>query len=225
MTSDARITEPDVFRVERLELGQHLQDYQSTWDLQRRLHEQISTGAQPDTALLLEHAEVFTAGRRTQPQDLPVDGSAVIEVDRGGRITWHGPGQLVCYPIVRLPQPFDVVAHVRRLEQIIIDTCADLGLATIRVEGRSGVWVQPPLGSPMKVAAIGVRVARGVTMHGLSVNADCDLSWAQQIVPCGLADATTTSLSEQLGRDVTVLEVAEVLEPHLYDTFAVRRSA
>jgi lipoyl(octanoyl) transferase len=169
-----------------------------------------------DTVLLLEHAAVYTAGKRTEPHERPFDGTPVIDVDRGGKITWHGPGQLVGYPIVRLPDPIDVVAHVRRLEQVLMDTCADLGLATERVQGRSGVWITADdRGPDRKIAAIGIRVAHGVTMHGFALNCECDLSWATTIVPCGIADAGVTSLTAELGRRVGVAEVLPLVERHL----------
>jgi lipoyl(octanoyl) transferase len=154
-----------------------LLDYRTAWDEQRRLHEAVVTGAEPDTVLLLEHPDVYTAGKRTEPWDRPMDGTPVVDVDRGGKITWHGPGQLVGYPIVRLPDPIDVVAYVRRVEQMLIDVCAALGLPTTGIEGRSGVWVPADdRGQDRKVAAIGIRVARGTTLHGFSINCDCDLT-------------------------------------------------
>jgi lipoyl(octanoyl) transferase len=183
---------------------------------QRRLHEAVVAGTQPDTVLLLEHPSVYTAGKRTEPFDRPMDGTPVVDVDRGGKITWHGPGQLVGYPILRLGTPLDVVAYVRRVEQVLIDTCADLGLSTVRIEGRSGVWVPADERGPeRKVAAIGIRVARGVTLHGFALNCDCDLAAFDRIVPCGIRDAGVTSLSVELGRDVTVAEVLPLVESHL----------
>jgi len=205
LTADARI----------VGFGDDAVEYQSAWDLQRRVHADVVAGA-PDVVLLLEHPPVYTAGRRTEPLERPLDGTPVIDVDRGGKITWHGPGQLVGYPILRLPDPIDVVAHVRRIESMIIAVCADLGLATDRVDGRSGVWVpQDSRGPDRKIAAIGIRVAEGVTMHGFALNCDCDLTWFDRIVPCGIRDASVTSLSRELGRDVSVTEVTEVLLPHL----------
>jgi lipoyl(octanoyl) transferase len=193
-----------------------LVDYEAALAEQRRVHAEVADGTAPDTVLLLEHPSVYTAGKRTEPADRPFDGTPVIDVDRGGKITWHGPGQLVGYPIVRLPDPADVVAYVRRMEQLLIDVCAELGVATIRVEGRSGVWVPADERGPeRKVAAIGIRVARGVTLHGFSLNADCDLSRYDIFVPCGIRDAGVTSLSAELGRDVTVAEVLPVVERHL----------
>lgn len=190
--------------------------YEDAWERQRVLHAQRVAGQAPDTVLLLEHPPTYTAGKRTAWYDRPTDGTPVVEVDRGGRITWHGPGQVVGYPIVALPNPVDVVAHVRRLEDIVIGTCADLGLATERVEGRTGVWVRGQDGmQDRKVAAIGCRVARGVTMHGFAVNADCDLSAYDRIVPCGIADAEVTSLTRELGRHVTIEDVLPVLEVRL----------
>ena len=182
--------------------------YDEAWRLQQSLHAEVADGAE-DTVLLLEHPPVYTAGKRTEPWERPLDGTPVVDVDRGGKITWHGPGQLTGYPILRLADPVDVVAYVRRLEQVLVDVCADLGLETDRVEGRSGVWT--PDGA-RKVAAIGIRVARGVTMHGFALNADPDLTAYDRIVPCGIADATVTSLSRELGRDVTVDEVLPVVE-------------
>lgn len=205
LTADARI----------VGFGDDAVEYQSAWDLQRRVHADVVAGA-PDVVLLLEHPPVYTAGRRTEPLERPLDGTPVIDVDRGGKITWHGPGQLVGYPILRLPDPIDVVAHVRRIESMIIAVCADLGLATDRVDGRSGVWVpQDSRGPDRKIAAIGIRVAEGVTMHGFALNCDCDLTWFDRIVPCGIRDASVTSLSRELGRDVSVTEVTEVLLLHL----------
>lgn len=193
-----------------------LVDYETALAEQRRVHEAVADGTAPDTVLLLEHPSVYTAGKRTEPADRPADGTPVVDVDRGGRITWHGPGQLVGYPIVRLPDPIDVVAYVRRMEQVLIDVCAEFGLATVRVEGRSGVWVAADERGPdRKVAAIGIRVARGVTLHGFAINADCDLSRYDIFVPCGIRDAGVTSLSAELGRDVTVEEVLPVVERHL----------
>lgn len=191
-------------------------DYLTAWAEQRRLHEAVAAGVEAPTVLLLEHPSVYTAGKRTQPWDRPMDGTPVIDVDRGGQITWHGPGQLVGYPILRLPDPVDVVAYVRRVEKLLIDVCAELGLATTRVKGRSGVWVAADERGPdRKVGAIGIRVARGTTLHGFALNCDCDLSRFDAIVPCGIRDAGVTSLSAELGRDVTVAEVLPIVEHHL----------
>ncbi|MCU1432844.1 MAG: lipoyl(octanoyl) transferase LipB [Actinotalea sp.] len=212
--------------VVRLELGRRRVEYTEAWALQREVHAAVAEGTRPDTVLLVEHEGVYTAGRRTATADRPVDGTPVVDVDRGGRITWHGPGQLVAYPIVRLAEPVDVVAYVRALEQSVIGLCADLGLATIRVEGRSGVWLpaDPPGHGPgrreRKVAAIGVRVARGVTMHGLALNCDPDLAAFSRIVPCGIPDADVTSLTAELGRPVTIAEAEPLLREHLLATVA-----
>lgn len=176
------------------------------WELQREIHAAVVGGDMPDTLLLLEHDPVYTAGRRTQPEDRPLDGTPVIDVDRGGRITWHGPGQLVGYPILHLPQPMDVVGYVRRLEGLLIITSERFGVTGERVSGRSGVWVQHT--PARKIAAIGVRVAKGVTMHGFALNVDCDLSAYDRIVPCGIRDAEVTSLRHETGQDVSVDEVA-----------------
>lgn len=185
--------------------------YDDAWALQRQAHAEVVAGAD-DVVLLLEHPPVYTAGKRTLPHERPMDGTPVVDVDRGGKITWHGPGQVTGYPIVRLADPFDVVAYVRRLEGLLIDVCADLGLATDRVKGRSGVWTTD---GARKVAAIGIRVAQGVTMHGFALNCDPDLSAYGRIVPCGIADATVTSLSAELGRDVATAEALPLLEGHL----------
>jgi lipoyl(octanoyl) transferase len=196
--------------VEIRQLGQVR--YDDAWALQQRLHDEVADGRHDDVVLLLEHEGVYTAGRRTEPWERPVDGARVVDVDRGGKITWHGPGQVTGYPIVRLAEPLDVVGYVRQLEQLLIDVCAELGLATGRVEGRSGVWT--PDGA-RKVAAIGIRVARGVTMHGFALNCDNSLSPYDAIVACGITDAGVTTLSTELGRQVPVAEVLPVLERHL----------
>jgi lipoyl(octanoyl) transferase len=186
--------------------------YDVAWALQQQFHEQVVAGTHADVVLLLEHEPVYTAGKRTEPWERPVDGSLVVDVDRGGKITWHGPGQITGYPIVRLPDPVDVVAYVRRLEQLLIDVCGDLGLDTGRVAGRSGVWT--PDGA-RKVAAIGIRVAKGVTMHGFAINCDNSLAAYDAIVACGIADAGVTTLTKELGRDVPVAEVLPLIEARL----------
>jgi lipoyl(octanoyl) transferase len=191
-------------------------DYLAAWDEQRRVHEQVAGGDEPDTVLLLEHPSVYTAGKRTEPWDRPMDGTPVVDVDRGGKITWHGPGQIVGYPIIKLAEPVDVVAYVRRVEQLLIDVCAEFGLVAGRVEGRSGVWVpEDDRGPARKVGAIGIRVARGTTLHGFALNCDCDLSAYDRIVPCGISDAGVTSLTAELGRPVTVADALPVVERHL----------
>ncbi|WP_235857163.1 lipoyl(octanoyl) transferase LipB [Occultella glacieicola] len=206
-------------------LGTELVDYEEAWAQQRAIHERVVAGG-PDELLLLEHASVYTAGKRTATWDRPTDGTRVVDVDRGGRITWHGPGQLVVYPIVRLVEPVDVVAYVRVLEQAVIDLCADLGVHAERVEGRSGVWIVGVDGGPdRKLAAIGVRVAKGVTMHGVAVNACPDLSAFERIVPCGITGTGVISLTELLGRQVDVTECADLLTPHLARNLAVVRAA
>jgi len=213
-------------RFDELDLGTRHLPYEPTWQLQRDVHAAVAAGEQEDTVLLVEHESVYTAGRRTATWDRPVDGTPVVDVDRGGRITWHGPGQLVGYPIVRLAAPIDVVRYVRALEEAVIRTCADLGLRAERVEGRSGVWfpadepADPRARRARKVAAIGVRVSRSVTMHGFALNCDADLSAFDRIVPCGIADADVTSLSVETGRHVTVAEVTPLVRDHLVAVLA-----
>ena len=184
-------------------------DYQDAWAMQRELADARVAGG-PDTLLLLEHPSVYTAGRRTLPEERPVDGTTVVDTDRGGKITWHGPGQLVGYPIIGLAEPLDVVNFVRRLEESLIHVCAEFGLETGRVAGRSGVWVPADEKGPArKVGAIGVRVSRATTLHGFALNCDCDLRAFSAIVPCGIADAGVTSLTAELGRHVGVDDVVE----------------
>ncbi|MEV6015257.1 MULTISPECIES: lipoyl(octanoyl) transferase LipB [unclassified Streptomyces] len=248
-------------RFVRMGFGAEAVEYQEAWDEQRRVHAARFLDEIPDTCLLLEHPPVYTAGRRTADSERPLDGTPVIDVDRGGKITWHGPGQLVGYPIQKLPRPVDVVAHVRRLEEALIRTCAEFGLETSRVEGRSGVWVlgdakdpaqgassglgglsldfdprlqdeefDPRLNGPeyapsnagqrredRKIAAIGIRVAKGVTMHGFALNVNPDNAWFDKIIPCGIRDAGVASLANELGRDVTIAQVLPVAERHLRD--------
>ncbi|MFJ9794502.1 lipoyl(octanoyl) transferase LipB [Streptomyces sp. NPDC101145] len=244
-------------RFVHLGFGEDAVDYLDAWEKQREVHAARFADEVPDTCLLLEHPPVYTAGRRTEDSERPLDGTPVVDVDRGGKITWHGPGQLVGYPILKLPRPVDVVAHVRRLEEALIRTAAEFGLETTRVEGRSGVWVlgdpveerpsfgglsldfdprltdeefDPRLSGPeyapsnagqrredRKLAAIGIRVAKGVTMHGFALNVNPDNTWFDRIVPCGIRDAGVTSLAGELGREVTIAEVLPVVERHLRD--------
>jgi lipoyl(octanoyl) transferase len=192
-------------------------DYLDGWDIQRRVHARRVADEVPDSCLLLEHEPVYTAGKRTAASDRPFGdpGAPVIDVDRGGKITWHGPGQLTGYPIVKLREPVDVVTYVRALEQAMILACAEFGVTAARVQGRSGAWVRGTGRPDRKVGAIGARVARGVTMHGFALNCDCDLSWYDRIVPCGIRDAGVTTLSAEAGRHITVAEVTPVIERHL----------
>lgn len=193
-------------------------DYETALAEQRRLAAEVVAGTNPGTVLLLEHPPVFTAGRRTEAHERPFDGTPVIDVDRGGKITWHGPGQLVGYPIIKLPEPMDVVSYVRKLEDILIAVCAELGVETIKISGRSGVWLPASDNKPdRKIAAIGVRVAQGVTTHGFAINANPDLTWYDRIVPCGIADAGVTSLSKELGREVTVEELLPIVERRIHE--------
>ncbi|MFJ8884385.1 lipoyl(octanoyl) transferase LipB [Streptomyces sp. NPDC102402] len=242
-------------RFVRLGFGEERVEYQEAWQKQREVHAARFEDTVPDTCLLLEHPPVYTAGRRTTESERPLDGTPVVDVDRGGKITWHGPGQLVGYPILKLPRPVDVVAHVRRLEDALILTAAEFGVETSRVEGRSGVWVlgdpvedrpalgglsldfdprlhdeefDPRLNGPeyapsnagqrredRKLAAIGIRVAKGVTMHGFALNVNPDNTWFDRIVPCGIRDAGVTSLSVEAGHEITIAEVLPVVEKHL----------
>lgn len=200
-------------------MGADAVEYSAAWDLQRLVHERRVAGEIPDTCLLLEHQSVYTAGKRTSPLDRPLGdpGAPVIDVDRGGKITWHGPGQLVGYPIVALDEPLDVVNYVRLIEDAMIGVCGAFGVTAGRVEGRSGAWLRGDgKGRPdRKIAAIGIRVARGVTMHGFALNCDCDLSWYDRIVPCGISDAAVTSLSAETGRRITAGDVVPVVEQEL----------
>ena len=199
-------------------LSRHgLVDYQKAWDVQRTIHEEVASGTRPNTLLLLEHPSVYTAGRRTDVSERPSDGTPVIDVDRGGRITWHGPGQLVGYPIVKLHKPTELVGFVREIESALIQVCEDLGIAALRVEGRSGVWIRDDKGD-RKIAAIGIRVAKGVSMHGFALNVNPDLAAFSQIVPCGIADADVTSLEVELARPITIEEVAPLVERHVFES-------
>ncbi len=199
-------------------IGADAVDYLAAWGLQREVHAEVVATRRPDTVLLLEHPPVFTAGKRTEPHERPLDpgGAQVIDVDRGGKITFHGPGQLVGYPIVTLPDHVKVVDYVRRVEEALIAVCTDFGVTAARVPGRSGVWLRADdRGPERKIAALGIRVSRGVTMHGFALNCDVDLGWYDRFVPCGIADAGVTSLSRELQRDVSVSEVLPVVESHL----------
>ena len=188
--------------------------YEQGWAMQREVHSEVVSGARPDTVILLEHSSVFTAGKRTEDSERPTDGTPVIDVDRGGKITWHGPGQLVGYPIMTLPQPIDVVGYVRWLEQVLIDSIAEFGLKTERVAGRSGVWA-PVDGTHVKIAAIGIRVAEHTTMHGFALNCNNSLEPYETIIACGIRDAKTSTLSELLGIEITPAMAAEVVQKHL----------
>jgi len=189
-------------------------DYQEAWNAQKKIQEEVITGDCPNTLLLLEHPSVYTAGRRTEAHERPLDGTPVIDVDRGGKITWHGEGQLVGYPIVKLKNSNDVVGFVREVETALIEVCRELGIDAVRYCERSGVWLRDEKGD-RKIAAIGIRVAKGVTMHGFAINANPDLAAFSRIVPCGLSDAEVTSLSAELGREVTVTEILPIVEKHL----------
>lgn len=194
-------------------------EYLEALELQRSLHGEIAEGHRENTLVLVEHPSVYTAGKRTQDHERPDDGTPVIDVDRGGKITWHGLGQLVGYPIIRLAKPTELVGFVREIETGLIATCSELGLTTTRVEGRSGVWVVDEKGE-RKIAAIGIRVARGVTMHGFALNVEPDLSPFEAIIPCGIEDAAVTSLAIELGRSISIDEVLPVVEKYMYESLA-----
>ena len=194
-------------------------EYVEALELQRALHGEIAEGQRENTLVLLEHPSVYTAGKRTQDHERPHDGTPVIDVDRGGKITWHGLGQIVGYPIVRLAKPTELVGFVREIETALIATCLELGLVATRVEGRSGVWVVDSKGE-RKIAAIGIRVARGVTMHGFALNVEPDLSAFEAIIPCGIEDAVVTSLAIELGRTISADEVLPVVEKYMYESLA-----
>ena len=199
-------------------LGRHgLIDYEKAWQVQRTIHSEVVSGVRPNTLLLLEHPSVYTAGRRTLDAEKPQDGTRVIDVDRGGKITWHGPGQLVGYPIVRLANPHELVGFVREIEAGLIKVCADLGITAMCVSGRSGVWVRDSAGD-RKIAAIGIRVTQGVTMHGFALNVCPDLAAFTQIIPCGISDADVTSISKELGRNVTIEEVTPLVERYIFES-------
>jgi lipoyl(octanoyl) transferase len=193
-----------------------LVQYESALALQRKIHGEVAAGNRANTLLLLEHPSVYTAGKRTQTFEMPSDGTPVVQVDRGGRITWHGPGQLVGYPIVKLLKPTELVGFVRTLETALIGVCAEIGVNAVRIDGRSGVWISDGKGD-RKIAAIGIRVASGVTMHGFALNVSPDLSKFSQIVPCGIDDAAVTSLAIELNRSVDIAEVTPIVEKHLVE--------
>ena len=192
-------------------------EYEEALDLQRALHREIAAGLRENTLLLVQHPSIYTAGKRTQDHERPQNGARVIDVDRGGKITWHGLGQLVGYPIIRLAAPSELVGFVREIESALIATCAELGLTTQRVEGRSGVWVVDEHGY-RKIAAIGIRVATGTTMHGFALNVNPDLTAFDAIVPCGITDADVTSLERELGRSISIGEVCPLVEKHMYES-------
>ena len=196
-----------------------LVDYEEAWQIQRQFHMEVAEGARPNTLLLVEHPPIFTAGRRTLDNERPIDGSKVIDVDRGGKITFHGPGQIVGYPIVKLRDSLDVVGFVRELENSLIEVCKEFGILAERYCERSGVWIRDSKGD-RKIAAIGIRVARGVTMHGFALNIDPDLSFYDKIVPCGIADAGVTSFANELGQSPAIEDVLPVLERHIYEALA-----
>ncbi len=198
-------------RFERVAFSPTFLSYEEGYALQQQVHSEVVSGAREDTVLLLEHKSVYTAGKRTEASELPNDGSDFVETNRGGKITWHGPGQLVGYPIMHLPKPIDVVAYVRYLEQTLIDVIAEFDIKGIRVQGRTGVWVETPRGEE-KVASIGIRVSEKVTMHGFALNCSNSLEPFEHIVACGIADAKATSLSVLASREITPLDAASLIE-------------
>ncbi|ATG51934.1 lipoate-protein ligase B [Brachybacterium vulturis] len=200
-------------------------DYRAAWAVQRALHAEVVAGTRPDTLLLLEHQPVYTAGKLTRDHERPRDGAEVVDIDRGGKITWHGPQQLVGYPLVKLPIPIDVVGFVRDLERTLMGVCAAVGVDTVPVEGRSGVWVTPRDEEARKVCAIGMRVSKRATMHGFALNCANDLSWAQNVIPCGIDDAGVTSLSREAGHRIAVADVVEIAAEAVHELVAHRTSA
>ncbi|MDN5820903.1 MAG: lipoyl(octanoyl) transferase LipB [Brachybacterium sp.] len=199
-------------------------DYRAAWSLQRELHAEVVAGTRPDTLLLLEHQPVYTAGKLTQDQERPRDGAEVVDIDRGGKITWHGPQQLVGYPLVKLPIPIDVVGFVRDLERTLMSICGAVGVSTVPIQGRSGVWVTPEDEAARKVCAIGMRVSKRATMHGFALNCANDLSWAQNVIPCGIDDAGVTSLSREAGRRIAVADVVDLAAEAIVELVAHRTS-
>ena len=193
-----------------------LVEYEEALAIQRRIHQEVSSGNRPNTLILLEHPSIYTAGKRTLVEERPLNGARVLDVDRGGKITWHGPGQLVGYPIVRLKNPHELVGFVREIESGIISACAELGINGVRVAGRSGVWVVDQFGE-RKIAAIGIRVASGTSMHGFAINVNPDLSAFDAIVPCGISDAAVTSFARELGREITIEDVTAIVEKHMFE--------
>lgn len=194
-----------------------LVEYEDALAIQRTIHADVSSGVRTNTLILLEHPSIYTAGKRTLAEEKPTSGARVLDVDRGGKITWHGPGQLVGYPIVRLKNPHELVGFVREIEAGLIAVCAELGVTSVRVPGRSGVWIVDDTGE-RKVAAIGIRVASGTSMHGFALNVNPDLSAFDAIIPCGISDAAVTSLARELGREITIEEVTPIVEKHLYES-------
>ena len=194
-------------------------NYQSAWDLQKSIHNEVANGSRKNSLLLLEHPPVYTAGRRTLIEERPTDGSEVIDVDRGGKITFHGPGQIVGYPIVKLRESENVVGYVREIETSLIEVCNEFGIPGERYCERSGVWIRDGVGD-RKIAAIGIRVAKGVTMHGFAINVDPDLSFYERIVPCGIKDASVTSMRKELNRQISIDEVIDVVETKILSALA-----
>ena len=194
-----------------------LVEYEDALAIQRTIHSEVAAGSRANTLILLEHPSVYTAGKRTLDEERPVSGARVIDVDRGGKITWHGPGQLVGYPIIRLKNPHELVGFVREIESALISVCSEFGINGTRVAGRSGVWIVDGKGE-RKVAAIGIRVASGTTMHGFALNVNPDLSAFDAIIPCGIADAAVTSFAQELGREITIAEVMPIVEKYLYES-------
>ena len=214
LTAASTETIPEIPGLEISALGSI--EYLAGWQLQRDLHTEVADGSRENTLLLVEHPSVYTAGRRTQLSDRPINGVPVIDVDRGGKITWHGPGQLVGYPIVKLKEATNVVGFVRTLESALINICAELGLEAQQYCERSGVWIRDEKGD-RKIAAIGIRVARGTVTHGFALNVNPDLKYFTEIIPCGLPDVITTSLEQELGRSITVKEILPIAEKHLQE--------
>lgn len=203
--------------IETLRLGfaPDVVPYTEAWQLQNQVHQEIVADQRPPVLMLLEHQDVYTAGKRTEDKDRPQDGTEVIDVDRGGKITWHGRGQLVGYPILPLRDRALVKDYVCALEGVIIKVLReDYGIASTRVEGRSGVWLTDGI-RDRKIAAIGIRVHQSVTLHGFALNCSNSLEPFGNIIACGIADADTTTISAELGRTVNPADIADRIEEEL----------
>ncbi|MGO2079556.1 lipoyl(octanoyl) transferase LipB [Glutamicibacter arilaitensis] len=215
MVQERRLTVMAI-EFERVGLGSKFVPYMEAWDYQVQLHDAVAADTQTPKVLFLEHEAVYTAGKRTEPEDLPLDGTPVVDVDRGGKLTWHGPGQLIGYPIVKLRKISAIRLYVETLEEALINVVSELGIPTTQIKGRSGVWVPGKDGAQdRKIAAIGIRINHGVTMHGFALNCSNELSAYDQIIPCGISDAGVTTISEELGRTVRPEDVVDRVQAEI----------